>query len=210
MKKLLRKFVDFLPYLILLISFILIIQVATSIKSGKVPTLFGRAIFFVVSPSMEDTIMSGDMIFVNTSEDEFAVGDIITFRQPGDESIIITHRIIQVDEIDGVLFFTTQGDNNSFSLDWEKEFTQDKIIGKYVGKSGFLGGIYQMVFSNGVNLIFLVIILVFVVIGGMEMFNIINTLKQEKERKLLEEKERMIQEEMERIREAKKKLEEGK
>lgn len=209
MKKTLNKIFNLLPYLFLLISFILIIQVATSINNGKTPTLFGRAIFFVVSPSMEDTIMVGDMIFVDTKEDHFVVGDIITFRQP-DSNAIITHRIIEIEEIDGELYFTTQGDNNYTSLDWEIGFGSEQIIGKYVGKSGFIGSVYNTLFSNGVNIIFIAVILVFLVIGGMELFNIINTLKQVKEKKLLEEKEKMIQEELERLKAEKKKLEEGK
>lgn len=209
MKKFLQKTFSFLPYLFLLISFILIIQVATSINNGKTPTLFGRAIFFVVSPSMEDTIMVGDMIFVDTVEDHFVVGDIITFRQP-DTFAIITHRIIEIEEIDGELYFTTQGDNNYTSLDWEIGFSQDQIIGKYVGKSGFLGSVYNKLFSNGINLIFIAVIFVFLVIGGMELFSIINTLKQVKEKQMLEEKEKLIQEELERLKEEKQKLEEGK
>ncbi|MCK4551495.1 MAG: signal peptidase I [Tenericutes bacterium] len=203
MKKTLKKVLSIIPYLLLLISFILIIQVATSMRKGETPTLFGKAIFFVVSPSMEDTIIAGDIIFVNTNVDKYNVGDIITFRQPTDTNIIITHRIIEIDIIYGVSYYTTLGDNNYESLDWEIDFTEDYIIGKYSSKSGFIGSIYQSVFSNGLNVIFIGIVLVFIVIGGMEVFNIINTLKQAKEKIVLEEKEKLIQEELEKLRKQK-------
>ena len=62
---------------------------------------------------------------------------------------------------------------------------------------------YQSVFSNGLNVIFIGIVLVFIVIGGMEVFNIINTLKQAKEKIVLEEKEKLIQEELEKLRKQK-------
>ena len=212
MKKCIKKILGMIPYLMLLISFILIIQVAISVNNGRNPSLFGRAIFFVVSPSMEDTIMTGDMIFVNMNEDHFVVGDIITFRQPTEESVIITHRIIEINEIDGVKYYTTQGDNNFMSFVLEEDFTDDYIIGKYVGKSSFLGSVYQGIFSRGINLVFFFIILAFIVIGGMELFSIITTLKQVKEKQLLEEKERLIKEEFERLKKerVKEKLEEGK
>lgn len=204
MKKTLKKVASIIPYLLLLVSFILIIQVALSIKNGDSPTLFGRAVFVVVSPSMEDTIMVGDMIFVDTTPDHLTVGDIISFRQPGQENIIITHRIIDVKEIGGVNYYSTLGDNNFESFDWEIDFPETNVVGKYVSKSEFLGSIYVYLFSNGLNVLFIAIILVFVTIGGMELFSIIKTINMSKNKELLEEKEKLIQEELARLKQQKK------
>ena len=203
MKKTLKKVASIIPYLMLLASFILIIQVAVSIKKGDSPTLFGRAVFVVVSPSMEDTIMVGDMIFVDTTPNKLTVGDIISFKQPGQENIIITHRIIEVKEIDGTKYYSTLGDNNFESFDWELDFPEINIVGKYVSKSEFLGGIYVYLFSNGLNVLFIAIILVFVTIGGMELYTIIKTINMSKNKDMLEEKEKLIQEELERLRQQK-------
>lgn len=203
MKKILRKIADIIPYILLLISFILIIQVATALKKGETPTLFGRAIFLVVTPSMEDTINVGDMIFVNTNETEFHVGDIITFYADIDNNgkdEVVTHRIISVDTSTGVDLYTTRGDNNTLSNNWETDFTDDIIIGKYVGKSGFIGNIYEYLFANGINLIFIVIILVFIIIGAMEVFNIANTIAKAREQKAIEERDKLVEEELERLR----------
>ncbi|XMB71924.1 signal peptidase I [Mycoplasmatota bacterium WC30] len=208
MKKIFKKSVNIIPYLFLLIAFILIISMATSIRKGETPSIFGRAIFLVVTPSMEDTIMVGDIIFVDMDPGKFVVGDIITFRQPTNEDIVITHRIVEIEEIDGIKYYTTMGDNNFESLDWEIDFLEELIIGKYVSKSGLLGDVYQFVFASGFNLIFIVIILVFVTIGGMEISNIVKQLKIAKEKQLLEEKEKMLEEELNKLRKAKEDKEE--
>lgn len=212
MKKALNKIANIIPYLILLVAFILIISVASSIRKGETPTIFGRAMFLVVTPSMEDTIMVGDIIIVNTNETEYHVGDIITFyadinNDGTDEAI--THRIISINTDTDTTLYTTMGDNNTLSNDWEIDFTDDIIIGKYVTKSGFLGSVYATLFGGGVNLIFLVIILVFITIGVMEVISIVKTVSMAKEKEAVkEEKERLIQIELEKLRNEQKKKEE--
>jgi signal peptidase len=209
MKKTLKKIANIIPYLILLIAFILIISVVTSIKKGETPTIFGRAVFLVVTPSMEDTIMVGDIIFVDTNPEPYHVGDIISFNKPGEENVVITHRIIEIEEIDGVKYYTTQGDNNFESLDWEIDFTENQIIGKYTSKSGFIGKIYSAIYSGGISLVFIVIILVFVSIGVMEVISIVKTLSEAKQEKSLEEeKAELVKIELERLRKEQKEKEE--
>ena len=203
MRKLIKKTLNILPFIILLISFILIIKVAVDIKKGETPSLFGRAIFLVVSPSMEDTIMTGDMILINVNQDKFLVDDIISFKKPGDELKIITHRIVEIKEINGIKYFTTKGDNNFESLDWEINFSEDEIIGSYIGKSGFMGSIYQLLFSNGTSILFIGIIIIFVIIGGMEVKNIAKILKEAREKDIQNEKEKKMEAELKRLRKEK-------
>lgn len=205
MNKTLKKIFGTIPYLLLLAAFILIISLAFSLKKGETPTIFGRAIFIVVSPSMEDTLMVGDVIFVDTTPDALHVGDIISYHKPDQPDVIITHRIVSMETRDGVTYYTTKGDNNPYSLDWEKDFTSQYIVGKYMSKSTVIGKAYEFLFANGFTLMFIVIIGVFLSIGTMEVFNIIKQLSNAKEKEMLEEKEKLIQEELERLREEQKK-----
>ncbi len=207
MKKVLKKSLGIIPYLILLIAFILIISLTISLKKGETPTIIGKAIFLVVSPSMEDTIHVNDVIFVDTNVEHYSVGDIVTFKAYFDsnndgssEWNDITHRIIDINIINGVEYYTTKGDNNSFSESWETDFTSDLIIGKYIGKSALIGSAYKFIFTNGMNLIFIIIIVSFVAIGAMEIFEIVKQLSMQKQKVILEEKERLIQEELARLR----------
>ncbi|MBI9009140.1 MAG: signal peptidase I [Tenericutes bacterium] len=215
MKSTLKKIANIIPYLILLLAFILIVSVVTSVKKGETPTIFGRAVFLVVSPSMEDTIMVGDIIFSDTLTNEFHVGDIITFYADLDGNgtdETVTHRIVSITVDEGVSYYTTKGDNeatNPISDDFEIDITADRIIGKYTGKSGFIGKVYSAIYSGGLSLVFIVIILVFVIIGGMEIFNIIKIISQAKDEKALEEeKDKLVQIELERLRREQKEKEE--
>jgi len=195
-KKIFIKIFQLLPFIILAAAIALIVQVIIAVKNDRSPTIFGYAIFLVVSPSMEDTIMTGDLIFVNTKSTDYQLNDIISFREPGDETIIITHRIIEINTIDGNTTYTTRGDNNYESLAFETNFSGDYIIGKYVSKSTLFGDVYQFLFRGGTNLIYAGVVSLFVILGIMEVTNIIKEVALDKKRKLLEEKEKMIQEEL--------------
>lgn len=202
MKKIGSKILQFLPFLFLILAILLIVQIVVSVRNEKTPTIFGYSMFLVVSPSMEDVIMTGDLIFVDTKADEFNVGDIISFREPGDETNIITHEIIDIDYSSGVPKYTTKGVNNHDSLSWEIGFDGDQIIGKYVGKSGFLGDVYRILFTGGMNFIYAIVILVFMMIAIMEVNNIVKEVRLHKSKELSEARDKLVQEELEKLRKA--------
>lgn len=206
LKKIVKIILQVIPYLFFLIAIVLILQIVISIRNDKTPTILGFGMFLVVTPSMEDTIMTGDLIFIHTSfnESDLLEGDIVTFEMEvtvnGNTGIIInTHRIIEIDEIDGVKYFTTKGDNNSSSDPNEIDFLGGKIIGVYHSKSGFLGSIYHFIFSGGINFIYALAVLVFLIIAFTEVLNIIKTLSNAKKQAYLEEKAKLIQTELEKL-----------
>jgi len=199
MKKILTKILQALPVVFFLLAVVLVFRLFLAIRNDQTPSLFGYSIFLVVSPSMEDTIMTGDLIFVDIDATSFEVGDIITFHQPGEETNLITHRIIAIDNIGGVNYYTTRGDNNYTSLDWEIQFDDTYIIGKYVNKSTFLGDVYGFVFTGGVNLIYGVVVSIFLIIGFTEARSIVRELSKERMRKIEEEKKQLIAIELEKL-----------
>ncbi len=71
---------------------------------------------------MEPTIKIGDLIVINTNEENYGIGDIITFRDINGS--FVTHRIISIE--DNVM--VTQGDAND-SVD--EEMSVSSIVGKY-------------------------------------------------------------------------------
>lgn len=106
---------------------ILIVNVTMIIKSytnpEKYPTFAGYTMMIVLSPSMEDTIKTGDLILVKTAEPESIKGesaagaqdgDIISFFDPDSEKqSVLTHRCVEVTtDKEGKLAFKTKGDNN--------------------------------------------------------------------------------------------------
>lgn len=86
--------------------------------------LGGYRSFLVQSGSMEPSIMTGDIIIIGKAP-EYKKNDVITFH--GEERIV-THRIIGIEEKNGLKTIMTKGDANR-SED-EGVITEDKIIGK--------------------------------------------------------------------------------
>ena len=168
--------------ILLIIVPILIYNITLIIKyiqnPNETPDFLGFKTYEIVSRSMEDTINKNDIIVVKkVGKYEINENDIISFKN-GNE--IITHRIVQIENINGQTLYTTKGDNNRFKDDEKISFEQ--IEGKYVFKLSKLG--YLMNFlKNRYFLIILFIILIFCFI------HIINVKKRIKNR---EEKRKMI------------------
>jgi len=194
---------NLLPYLIFLLAFVLILNVVFSLKNKKIPTVFGFGAALVLTNSMEDTIMTGDLILLRTVDPStLEVDDIITFWQPGAETrITITHRIIAISETPEGRLFTTQGDNNNASLAWEIEFSDEYYIGKYIAKSTILGNIYSWFVSAGVGIIYIFVIIIFLSIAFMEGKNIVKELTIARKKQLDEQRQALVEAELARLRE---------
>lgn len=106
---------------------ILVVNVTMIIKSytnpDKYPSFAGYTMMIVLSPSMEDTIMTGDMIVVKMDDPDSVKGEssagaqdgtIISFFDPDSEKqSVLTHRCVEVTtDKDGEVAFRTKGDNN--------------------------------------------------------------------------------------------------
>jgi signal peptidase len=81
-----------------------------------VPQVIGaEQSYVVVSSSMSPTIHAGAAVIVNNvSAQAISVGDVITFRTgTGEESAVVTHRVVNVTERNGTRLFRTQGDANA-------------------------------------------------------------------------------------------------
>ena len=71
--------------------------------------------YVIVSGSMEPIIKVRDAVVVRRCEiDDIKIGDVVTYRSL-DESfygILITHRVVNIEENNGEKIFITKGDNN--------------------------------------------------------------------------------------------------
>jgi len=150
---------------------------------------------YVPTESMEDEILKGDMILIHTNVDEFSEGDVISFWATIDnQKVSVTHRIVAIDS-EGII--TTKGDNNEISASWETKIEPDQIIGVYKGqRSHFLGSVYGTLFSGNVNVIFLMIILIFIAVIILEFLNLVKLLQKKKRE---EEMARLIEEEKQKL-----------
>jgi len=128
-----------------------IVVLAVYVFSSNFNVFGGYRPFLVQSGSMEPSIMTGDVVVIQ-SKDTYVINDVITFKKNSGQ--IVTHRIIAV-ENGPEKKYSTKGDANR-SGD-EDVITQEQIIGKVALVIPKLG--YLVAFSkSGSGLIFLLII----------------------------------------------------
>ena len=83
------------------------------------PLAFGARPHTVLTGSMEPTIAPGDVVIdERISPTEAQVGDVVTFRDPEDQSRLITHRVRSIRRQGSHLWFRTQGDANNTTEHW--------------------------------------------------------------------------------------------
>ena len=114
---------------ILLINLTLIAK--SYINKDEVPSIGGTFPLIVLTDSMYPEIESGDLIICHTIDpQEVKEQDVISFFDPsGNGTSIVTHRVMEVVEKDGEIFFRTRGDNNN--TDDKDLVPTDKLVGIY-------------------------------------------------------------------------------
>lgn len=147
---------------------ILIINVTLIVKSytntEEVPTFGGYAPLIVLTGSMEPDIMSGDLIFVKQIDGkDVNVHDVIAFFDPdGNGTSILTHRVEEIYEENGTLYFRTKGDANN--TEDRLPVSADKLVGIYVTRIGGAGNI-AMFMQTTTGLIICVVVPLVLIIG---------------------------------------------
>lgn len=104
--------VKLVTLLIVFISLIIIVQKVTNNKES----FFGYRIFRVQTGSMIPKYQIGDVILVKKQDvDKIKVGDDVTYlgESSSVKGILITHRVIDIQEVDGKKEFHTQGIANN-------------------------------------------------------------------------------------------------
>lgn len=152
MKKIIKIFV-YLSFAFLLI-YNITVMIQKVCNPNEIPNFLGYKNFVILSGSMEDTLNIGDIIFIK-DKSEIKNGDIISYRE---KQAVITHRVIDIIEQNGEIFYKTKGDANE-TID--KELVSiDEIEGIYCFKIAKMGTIIMFLQSKTGIMTFLVILLV--------------------------------------------------
>lgn len=157
---------------LLLYNISLIIQ--SVVNSEETPEFFGIKTFVIISGSMEPEIEIGDIVIVKEA-DNYEVGDIISFRQGQN---IITHRISEIEEVDGEIRYRTKGDNNN--TEDSGTITPDVIEGKVVNIIPFIGKVIFLLKDKVTIIVILILLYIYISHSG-----------KVKERKLMRRKKRI-------------------
>jgi len=93
-------------------------------------------VLVVQSGSMEPAIHTGSVVVVKP-EEQYSIGDIITFGQLSKTKIPTTHRILEVKNENGKTLFVTKGDAND-SPD-SAPVAKSEVLGKVLFDAPYLG-----------------------------------------------------------------------
>lgn len=174
---------------ILIINMILIIK--SFVNPDEVPSFGNIVPMVVLTDSMYPEIKSGDMIFLKKIDTKkLKVGDIVTFFDPnGKGSTTITHRIVEITEVNDKIAFKTKGDANN-NID-KSVVLADDVIGIYRTRIPGVGNI-SMFLSTTSGMIVCIAIPLVLFVG----YDAISRRKYNK--KIVDDREALL-EELERL-----------
>ena len=191
MKKI-KKILSILLLIILLPILVVnaVILINSYTKPDEIPSFMGWKPFIVLSGSMETEIKTGDIVVVKEVPlDEIKLNDIIAFKEDG---IVITHRIIEIIDDNGVKKYITKGDNNNVK---DNGFVlNEQIEGVYKFRIEGLGNLAMFIQTPIGMLVCLSIPL-----GILLLIQMSDNKKMIKEQKENYKKEKNLEKEIERL-----------
>jgi len=156
--------------------FIVFIVVVALLLIISVFPITGNIKFMVVkSGSMEPAIKMGGLVMIKPADD-YKINDIITSKNPKKPQELITHRVVNLEVIDGKTFYTTKGDANE-DPDTRK-VAKDEVMGKVLFDVPFIG--YAVDFAKRPLGFSLIIIVPAALIIIDEIKNIYGEIKKKK------------------------------
>jgi len=141
-------------------------------------SVFGIRIYTVVTESMEPVFNVSDMLLAKeVSPNTLKVGDDIVYLGKEGEFTdkMITHRIVDIESVDGQLIFTTKGVANPIN---DPEITADQIYGKIIYQSALFS-----FFSKLLNNIYTFYFMVFVPIVIFIFFEVVDEVNYRKKKR---------------------------
>lgn len=184
-----KKYASYILSIICLVLCIIItVEVISANTQGRPPRVFGVSVSYVPTESMEPKIKAGEYVmYTKASFDDVNEDDIIIYKNSNDMFII--HRVIEKNSN----FLIAKGDNNP--VEDTENVTPDMVYGKYVMTIGILS-----IFSGGIskNLIFFILIIIFIIMIGMQVLSIVIKNKTAEVNKNTEEQKKLLIEQLKR------------
>jgi len=153
MKTVLKKIgstaLDVLIVFIFIISILVVIAGMSARGADGQANVFGYVAFSVQTDSMEPTINTGDLIIgkIPTSAHDLPEGAIISFREKmGNQTVVNTHRIYEVNDSGSITKYITWGDNReSCPAPDATPKTENEVISVYQFRIPFVGAFIDFI-----------------------------------------------------------------
>lgn len=135
-------------WIIILVAALFAFTTLATKDDGSVSSLAGFTPLTVQSESMAPTFDQDDLIIIKQCDPStLEVGDIVTFHAIIDNQYALnTHRIISINEVNGLNSYTTKGDNNELAD--QHVIADGDIVGEYVGKIPYMGKVIGFLSST--------------------------------------------------------------
>ena len=149
--------VSVIMWIVILVAALFAFTTLATKDDGSASSLAGFTPLTVQSESMAPTFDENDLIIIKKSDPAtLQVGDIVTFHTIIDNQYALnTHRIVSINQVDGLNSYTTKGDNNEFAD--QHVIADGDIVGKYVGKIPYMGKVISFLSTTWGFLIVIVL-----------------------------------------------------
>lgn len=138
---------------LVIILYNIVLLYMSYIDKFDTPSFYIYKAYVITTNSMEPELKKDDVVVIKKAKaDNLKQGDIVTFKQNGET---ITHRIVQIDDIEDGKLYITKGDNNNVQDEQGLRF--DQIEGKLVIKIPQLGKMVAS-FKNGIIIVLVLLI----------------------------------------------------
>jgi len=174
-------------------------MVAIGVIAPLLPIPGNYQILTVLSGSMESDIKTGSIVVIKPV-DQYKINDIITFINPQNKNEPITHRIVDMEVIEGNPFYITQGDANNAPD--QRKVQPREVIGKVLFDLPYLGYVVEAAKKPlGFMLIIVVPAIVIIYDEFRKIWREIIKLKNKKKDKEQDNKIKELEEEIEELKE---------
>lgn len=138
-KKAASVVVSVIMWVVILVAALFAFTTLATKDDGSVSSLAGFTPMTVQSESMAPTFDESDLIIIKKRDPStLQEGDIVTFHTIIDNQYALnTHRIVSINQVDGLNSYTTKGDKNELAD--QHVIADGDIVGKYVGKIPYMG-----------------------------------------------------------------------
>ena len=138
---------------LVIILYNIVLLYMSYIDKFDTPRFYIYKAYVITTNSMEPELKKDDVVVIKKAKaDNLKQGDILTFKKNGET---ITHRIVQIDDIEDGKLYITKGDNNNVQDEQGLRF--DQIEGKLVIKIPQLGKMVAS-FKNGIIIVLVLLI----------------------------------------------------
>ncbi len=152
-----NKISSVIDCVIITIELVLILVLTFGKIFNKTPSIFGYSFYSIATGSMTPTLKVNDVIISKeyTDDMELEIGDIITYNGTTGSYAgkKITHRIVDIEETNGIVYITTKGDNNQSE---DPVITSENVVSKMTYKTVVISFLFK-VLSNFFGFLLLII-----------------------------------------------------